>query len=89
MSAMGDSVDCSTSRASVTAETEAIWPKAISRHMPTTTNLVMQQQTSVEEIPLLLYSANEGSSAGHSAGNAGRRFVAAAPAQRRRQQFYN
>jgi len=41
MSAMGDSVDCSTSGASVTPETEAIWPKAISRHRPTTTNLVM------------------------------------------------
>eukprot|EP00099_Drosophila_melanogaster_P016385 NP_570037.1 uncharacterized protein Dmel_CG14424 [Drosophila melanogaster] len=49
-------------------------------------NSAQQQQTSVEEIPLLLYSANEGSS---SAGNSGRRFVAAAPAQRRRQQFYN
>ncbi|XP_043660545.1 uncharacterized protein LOC122624867 [Drosophila teissieri] len=53
-------------------------------------NSAQQQQTSVEEIPLLLYSANEGAaSAGHSAGNSGRRFVAAAPAVRRRQQFYN
>ncbi|XP_017009038.1 uncharacterized protein [Drosophila takahashii] len=52
-------------------------------------NSAQQQQTSVEEIPLLLYSANEGSSSGLSAGISGRRFVAAAPAQRRRQQFYN
>ncbi|EDX01313.1 uncharacterized protein LOC6524347 [Drosophila yakuba] len=53
-------------------------------------NSAQQQQTSVEEIPLLLYSANEGAaSAGHSAGNSGRRFVAAAPAVRRRQHFYN
>ncbi|KAH8368017.1 hypothetical protein KR084_005724 [Drosophila pseudotakahashii] len=52
-------------------------------------NSAQQQQTSVEEIPLLLYSANEGSASGLSAGISGRRFVAAAPAQRRRQQFYN
>ncbi|XP_017086190.1 uncharacterized protein LOC108118142 [Drosophila eugracilis] len=52
-------------------------------------NSAQQQQTSVEEIPLLLYSANEGSSVGHHGGNSGRRFVAAAPALRRRQQFYN
>ncbi|XP_036675726.3 uncharacterized protein [Drosophila suzukii] len=53
-------------------------------------NSAQQQQTSVEEIPLLLYSANEGSSsAGHSVGSSGRRFVAASPALRRRQQFYN
>ncbi|XP_016951684.1 uncharacterized protein LOC108025657 [Drosophila biarmipes] len=51
-------------------------------------NSAQQQQTSVEEIPLLLYSANEGASSA-AVGSSGRRFVAAAPALRRRQQFYN
>ncbi|KAH8408844.1 hypothetical protein KR009_002158 [Drosophila setifemur] len=49
-------------------------------------NSAQQQQTSVEEIPLLLYSANDGSGGPVSSG---RRFVAATPAKRRRQQFYN
>ncbi|KAH8291718.1 hypothetical protein KR018_011687 [Drosophila ironensis] len=48
------------------------------------------QQTSVEEIPLLLYSANDGSvSVSGQSGVSGRRFVAATPAKRRRQHFYN
>ncbi|BFG00787.1 uncharacterized protein DMAD_00707 [Drosophila madeirensis] len=48
------------------------------------------QQTSVEEIPLLLYSANDGSSSGSgSSSSQGRRYVAATPARRRQQQFYN
>ncbi|SPP88515.1 uncharacterized protein LOC117590282 [Drosophila guanche] len=56
------------------------------------------QQTSVEEIPLLLYSANDGSSSvsvsgsGSGSGSSfsqGRRYVAATPARRRQQQFYN
>ncbi|XP_017119333.1 uncharacterized protein LOC108140857 [Drosophila elegans] len=52
-------------------------------------NSAQQQQTSVEEIPLLLYSANEATGSHSVGGNSGRRFVAAAPALRRRQQFYN
>ncbi|XP_017137508.1 uncharacterized protein LOC108152577 [Drosophila miranda] len=50
------------------------------------------QQTSVEEIPLLLYSANDGgsSSSSSSSPGQGRRYVAATPARRRQQQqFYN
>ncbi|XP_022225953.1 uncharacterized protein LOC111076452 [Drosophila obscura] len=50
------------------------------------------QQTSVEEIPLLLYSANDGGSSSSSSGfssSQGRRYVAATPARRRQQQFYN
>ncbi|KAH8342627.1 hypothetical protein KR067_004268 [Drosophila pandora] len=50
-------------------------------------NSAQLQQTSVEEIPLLLYSANDGSVS--VSGGSGRRFVAATPAKRRRQQFYN
>ncbi|KAH8238637.1 hypothetical protein KR032_012195, partial [Drosophila birchii] len=51
-------------------------------------NSAQQQQTSVEEIPLLLYSANDGSVSvsGSGSGVSGRRFVAATPALRRRQQ---
>ncbi|KAH8303450.1 uncharacterized protein [Drosophila kikkawai] len=53
-------------------------------------NSAQQQQTSVEEIPLLLYSANDGSVSvsGSGSGISGRRFVAATPALRRRQQQY-
>ncbi|KAH8287386.1 hypothetical protein KR054_006653 [Drosophila jambulina] len=56
-------------------------------------NSAQQQQTSVEEIPLLLYSANDGSVSvsGSGSGVSGRRFVAATPALRRRhhQQYFN
>ncbi|EDV99705.1 uncharacterized protein LOC6565524 [Drosophila grimshawi] len=46
------------------------------------------QKTSVEEIPLLLYSATDGAAPGQEVFNE-RRFVAATPARRRHQQFYN
>ncbi|KAH8361050.1 hypothetical protein KR200_008323 [Drosophila serrata] len=59
-------------------------------------NSAQQQQTSVEEIPLLLYSANDGSvsvsGSGSGVSSLGRRFVAATPALRRRQhqqQYFN
>ncbi|EDW81937.2 uncharacterized protein Dwil_GK25393 [Drosophila willistoni] len=54
-------------------------------------NSAKQQQTSVEEIPLLLYSATDGGSispAAVASGSQGRRYVAATPARRRHQSFY-
>lgn len=51
-------------------------------------NSAQLQKTSVEEIPLLLYSATDGSAPGQEVFGE-RRFVAAAPARRRHQQFYN
>jgi len=50
-------------------------------------NSAQLQQTSVEEIPLLLYSATDGAAPGQEVFNE-RRFVAATPARRRQQQFY-
>lgn len=51
-------------------------------------NSAQLQKTSVEEIPLLLYSATDGSAPGQEVFGE-RRFVAATPARRRHHQFYN
>ncbi|XP_030569656.1 uncharacterized protein LOC115769083 [Drosophila novamexicana] len=51
-------------------------------------NSAQQQKTSVEEIPLLLYSATDSGAPGQEVFSE-RRFVAATPARRRHQQFYN
>ncbi|KAH8386469.1 hypothetical protein KR093_000757 [Drosophila rubida] len=50
-------------------------------------NSAQLQQTSVEEIPLLLYSATDDAAPGQEVFGE-RRFVAATPARRRHQQFY-
>ncbi|KAL7745392.1 hypothetical protein ACLKA6_015404 [Drosophila palustris] len=50
-------------------------------------NSAQLQQTSVEEIPLLLYSATDGAAPGQEVFGE-RRFVAATPARRRQQKFY-
>lgn len=50
-------------------------------------NSAQSPQTSVEEIPLLLYSATDGAAPGEEVFSE-RRFVAATPARRRHQQFY-
>ncbi|XP_017872454.1 PREDICTED: uncharacterized protein LOC108620094 [Drosophila arizonae] len=51
-------------------------------------NSAQLQKTSVEEIPLLLYSATDGGAPGQEVFGE-RRFVAATPARRRHHQFYN
>ncbi|KAH8300957.1 hypothetical protein KR044_006810, partial [Drosophila immigrans] len=51
-------------------------------------NSAQLQQTSVEEIPLLLYSATDGAAPGQEVFGE-RRFVAATPARRRHQKFYH